>query len=161
MSLIKNEKFEEIIVVYPIPGHSYLDCDRDFGRIEKNKRKIEKVGFPSEWVKLIKESDKNFSVNYVNYSLTDDLKIDEKPIVSVDYKNFFEHFGQNVDQLSNIRKIKFNRNGIFATAELLSDSFNMNINLLKSNIFVDKFDFQSLKYAYNNFLSIKKLNSMT
>ncbi len=58
--------------------------------------------------------------------------------------------------MSNIRKIKFNRNGIFATTELLSDSFNMNINLLRSNVFVDKFDFQSLKYAYNNFLPIKK-----
>jgi hypothetical protein len=81
MSLIKNEKFEEVIVVYPIPGHSYLDCDRDFGRIEKSRRKIEKVGFPSEWVKLIEESDKKFSVNYVNYPLTDDLKNDEKPIV--------------------------------------------------------------------------------
>ncbi len=82
MSLIKNEKFEEVIVVYPIPGHSYLDCDWDFGRIEKNSRKIEKVGFPSEWVKLIEESDKHFSVNYVNYPLTDDLKNDEKPSFS-------------------------------------------------------------------------------
>jgi hypothetical protein len=94
----------------------------------------------------------------VNYPLTDDLKNDEKPIVSVkDYKNFFENFLVNsVDQLSNIRKIKFNRNGIFATTELLSNSLNMNINLLKSNIIVDKFDFQNLKYAYNNFLPIKK-----
>jgi len=139
MSLIKSEKFEEVIVVYPIPGHSYLDCDRDFGRIEKNRKKIDKVGFPSEWVKLIEESDKKFSVNYVNFPLTDDLKNDEKPIVLVkDYKNFFENFLVNsVDQLSNIRKIRINRYGIFATTEILSDSINMNINLLKSNIFVD------------------------
>lgn len=81
----------------------------------------------------------------MNYPLTDDLKNDEKPIVSVkDYKNFFENFLVNsVDQLSNIRKIKFNRNGIFATTELLFDSLNMNINLLKSNIFVDKFNSKS------------------
>ncbi len=59
----------------------------------------------------------------MNYPLTDDLKNDEKPIVSVkDYKNSFENFLVNsVDQLSNIRKIKFNRSGIFATTELLSD----------------------------------------
>ena len=58
MSLIKNQKFEEVIVVYPIPGHSYLDCDRDFGRIDKNRRKIAKIGFPSDWVKLIEKNDK-------------------------------------------------------------------------------------------------------
>ncbi len=78
MSLIKNEKFEQVIVLYPILGHSYLDCDRDFGRIEKNRRKIEKVSFPSEWITLIEKTDKNFTVNYVNYPLTNDLKIDEK-----------------------------------------------------------------------------------
>jgi hypothetical protein len=94
----------------------------------------------------------------VNYPLTDDLKNDEKPIISVKaYKNILENFLLNsVDQLSNIRKIKFNRNGIFATTELLSDSFNMNIKLLKSNIFIDRFEFQNLKHAYNNFLPIKK-----
>jgi hypothetical protein len=77
MSLIKNEKFEEVIAVYPIPDHSYLDCDRDFGRIEKNRRKIEKVSFRSEWITLIEKTDK-ITVNYVNYPLTNDLKIDEK-----------------------------------------------------------------------------------
>ena len=35
VSLVMDEKFEKIIVIYPKPGHSYLKCDRDFGRIEK------------------------------------------------------------------------------------------------------------------------------
>ncbi len=29
-----NNYLEEITIIYPIPGHSHLDCDRDFGRIE-------------------------------------------------------------------------------------------------------------------------------
>ncbi len=37
--LVKNEVFEEINLIYPIPGHSYLDNDRDFGLIEKVKKK--------------------------------------------------------------------------------------------------------------------------
>ncbi len=144
--------------MYPIPGHSYLDCDRHFGRIEKNRRKIEKVSFPSEWVTLIEKADKNFTVYYVNYPLTNDLKIDEKKTVTVnDYKNFFENFlVKSVDQLSNIRKIKLNKNSIFATTDLKSYSFNINVSLLKSNISLNKFDFENLKSAYNNFLPIKK-----
>jgi hypothetical protein len=35
-----DEKFEEIIVIYPKPGHGFFECDRDFGRIEKNRLKV-------------------------------------------------------------------------------------------------------------------------
>jgi hypothetical protein len=63
---------------------------------------------------------------------------------------------KSVDQLSNIRKIKFNKNGIFATNDLKSYSFNINVSLLKSNICLNKFDFENLKSAYDNFLPIKK-----
>ena len=45
LSLIKYRKLDEIIVIYPIPGHSYLDCDRDFGRIEKIGLKLRKLVF--------------------------------------------------------------------------------------------------------------------
>ncbi len=48
-----NNYLEEITIIYPIPDHSYLDCDRDFVRTEKNRLKIEKVGTPSQWVNLI------------------------------------------------------------------------------------------------------------
>jgi hypothetical protein len=48
-SLIKNEILDEVIAIHPIPGHSYLECDRNFGRIEKNRLKLEKVNYPSEY----------------------------------------------------------------------------------------------------------------
>jgi hypothetical protein len=38
--ILVNEVFEEINLIYPIPGHSYLDNDRDFGLIEKQKKKF-------------------------------------------------------------------------------------------------------------------------
>ncbi len=158
LSLVMDEKFEEIIVIYPKPGHSFLECDRDFGRIEKNRLKVQKISFPSQWVDLVEKTDMKFNVNYLNFPLTDDLKSDGKPIALVkDYKNFFERFLANsVDQLSNIRKIKFTKKGVFATTDLFSENFSMNINLFKTNTTVEKFDFQDLQNAYNDYIKIKK-----
>jgi hypothetical protein len=42
-----NNYLEENTIIYPIPGHSYLDCDRDFGRIEKKQTKDWKSWYSS------------------------------------------------------------------------------------------------------------------
>lgn len=34
------ESLKEILVVYPVRGHSFLPADRVFGRIEKDLRKM-------------------------------------------------------------------------------------------------------------------------
>jgi hypothetical protein len=158
LSLIKNQKLDEIIVIYPIPGHSYLDCDRDFGRIEKNRLKIEKISFPSEYVKLMRDTDEKFNVNYVNFPLTDDLKHDGSNIITVkNFKDYFENFLANsVDQLTQIRKIKFNKNSVFATTNLFSEIFNINVNLLKPNLNIDKFELQNLRNVNEDFRPIKQ-----
>jgi hypothetical protein len=158
--LVKTKKFEEIILIYPIPGHSFLDCDRDFGRIEKNRLKVEKVNLPSEWVKIIKETDrqKPFIINFVNYPLTDDLIPNEIPIIIVkDFKNYCENLLRDtVDQLSKMRKIKFSKNGIFGTTNLLSEIFEIPINLTKSDPIFENFNFENLSNAYKDFIAIKK-----
>lgn len=46
----------EVIMRYPIPGHSRLRCDADFGLIEKRRKSTDKFSFPSEYVKIIKDS---------------------------------------------------------------------------------------------------------
>jgi hypothetical protein len=62
-SLIKNNMIDEITIMNLIPGHSYLDCDRDFGEIEKIRLTEEKVGFPSQWVNLIRKTYAKFNIN--------------------------------------------------------------------------------------------------
>ncbi len=90
--------------------------------------------------------------------MTDDLISDRTPITKVlDYKKYFETFlVNNVEQLTQIRKIIFNKNGIFATNNLLSETFDININLIKPNINVEKFDFKNLAKAYEGFRPIKQ-----
>jgi hypothetical protein len=148
----------DVIAIHPIPGHSYLECDRNFGRIEKNRLKLEKVSYPSQYVNLIKEADKKFNINFVNYPLTDDLKPNGNPIIIVkDYKKYFDgSLVANVEHLSQIRKIKFSKKGIFATTDLLSEDFDLTINLLKPNLSTNKFNFESLENAYQGFRPIKQ-----
>jgi hypothetical protein len=89
-----NNYLEEIAIIYPIPDHSYLGCDRDFVGTEKNRLKIEKVGgTPSQWVNLTKKTDKKFTINYINFTSIDDLESDGTHVISVkDYKMFFRLF---------------------------------------------------------------------
>lgn len=41
---------------FPIHGHTFLLCDRDFGVIEKKKRKTPAVYTPKGWMQLVRES---------------------------------------------------------------------------------------------------------
>ena len=52
-SLVKMERFELIMHVFPIRGHSFLPCDRDFGSIEMKKRKVETLYIPDQWIAII------------------------------------------------------------------------------------------------------------
>lgn len=66
---------------FPVVGHTYLDSDRDFGRIEKNLRKNETIHGPEGYRKIIRESGKNNHVidmtnNFRKIdSLVSDLKL--------------------------------------------------------------------------------------
>lgn len=54
--LILHKYFEVIDHKFPEVGHSYLDSDRDFGRIEKVLRKHEKISSPEEYRSHIKSA---------------------------------------------------------------------------------------------------------
>ena len=83
----------EVHLRFPIPGHSRMLCDRDFGRIEKKKMKKDRVTKLSEWVSLIKETDRNqpFEVVFVEHCVTNDMKDDGTPVKKVyNYKAAFD-----------------------------------------------------------------------
>ena len=41
---------------FPLPGHTFLPCDRDFGVIEKKKRKTVAVYNPEGWFTLVEKA---------------------------------------------------------------------------------------------------------
>ena len=111
-ALVHNGTIEEVNVHYPLPGRSRMPCDRDFGRIEKKKRKKDKVSLPSEWVELVRNIDHQnpFTIAYVEHPLTDDLQDDGTPVVRVfDYKVAFDPLLRAPKGISAIRGLKFMR----------------------------------------------------
>lgn len=44
---------------FPVVGHSYLDSERDFGRIEKDHRRHGTIYLPLQYMDIISKSNKN------------------------------------------------------------------------------------------------------
>lgn len=84
-SLVRSGRFDRITLNYPVPGHSRLPCDRDFGLIERRRRKVDRVLLPSHWVNLVRTAAMKhpFEVRYVQHALTDDLQNDGTQVVHV------------------------------------------------------------------------------
>lgn len=57
--MIKNGYFKVIDHKFPEVGHSYLDSDRGFGRIEKVLRKHEAVYAPEQYREIICKASRN------------------------------------------------------------------------------------------------------
>lgn len=53
---------EQIIYMYPEPGHSFLPNDRCFGRIEKKRKRLEQVYLPETYHELVHNTSKKFEV---------------------------------------------------------------------------------------------------
>lgn len=65
------------------PGHSYMECDRSFGQIEKQKKKSMSVFIPEHWSEVIRQTSKNFNVvnmtcDFVSFSCLGSMIMDPK-----------------------------------------------------------------------------------
>jgi hypothetical protein len=60
-----------------------MPTDGAFGKIEKQRRRMDKVAVPSTWIKLIKEAQNAppFEVVYLKHPVTDDMQDDGTPVV--------------------------------------------------------------------------------
>ncbi|KAL5239620.1 hypothetical protein ACI65C_007030 [Semiaphis heraclei] len=82
---------KQIIHRYPEPGHSFLPNDRCFGRIEKKRKRLERVYLPETYHELVRNTSKNFKVIKVTqdiiFNFSDNLKTTFKKTVSGVDKN--------------------------------------------------------------------------
>ena len=121
---------------YPNPGHSIMEIDGDFGRIEINKKNYEKVYFPSEYERIIRNTNvKNpFEVISVNHPNSYDSTINVNKIAKVfDYKKKFSAILKNqLNHCKDIRKIQFDSKDI-KIAFSLTDDCDKELELFKSN----------------------------
>lgn len=82
MTLQISKRFKKIYHHFPIRGHSFLPCDRDFGSAKRLIRKCDRIYIPEEYQAMIKDSRKNmpFTIHIISY----------KDII--DFKNWWSSF---------------------------------------------------------------------
>lgn len=73
-TLVDLSKFNLICHRYPEPGHSFLPCDRSFGRIESEKKKYDKIYLPRDYIDIFRKASKNFEIKEVSQDMFLDCK---------------------------------------------------------------------------------------
>lgn len=58
MNFCDKGRFDSIIHNFPVRGHSYSPCDRDFGAINRLFKKVDRMYTPEEYMELILEASK-------------------------------------------------------------------------------------------------------
>ena len=59
MTLASTKRFKKIFHYFPVRGHSFLPCDRDFGTVKRLVRKSDRVYLPNEYENMIIACRKN------------------------------------------------------------------------------------------------------
>ena len=145
---------------YPVPGHSRMPCDRDFGRIEKKQQKQHQVSKPSEYVSMIKSanSQKPFEVVYVEHPVSDNMQNDGTPVVKVkDYKKSLEPLIKGPTGLAKYRGVLFCRGENPKSRSTMTGECTEEMKFLKRGVKKAQVckEVLSAKPAYINYLPVK------
>jgi hypothetical protein len=153
--IIKN--LDYVITYYPIVGHSLMEIDGDFGRIELNKRNYQRIYHPSEYTRIIKNTNIKNPINV--FSVNHSLFSDNSQIVKVlDYKKKLSPILKNqLNHCSCVRKITFTKKDIKISLTL-SEDFEQSLELFKPNFDKKLLNnyLEDLQFAYQNFLPISR-----
>lgn len=100
LSLLSNHFQVEVHHVYPIRGHSYCQCDRNFGVYGQKKKRIEKFETADEYIEMIKTSrDPPFII------------VNQDEIEIKDFESMLNATIPNELQISKLFKIVYFPNG--------------------------------------------------
>ena len=58
-TIVKMGKFQNIQHIFPIRGHSFLPCDRDFAKTESKKKRVDRIYTPEHWMEVIRSARKS------------------------------------------------------------------------------------------------------
>lgn len=78
-AVVKHKNISLIEHHLPEPGHSFLPCDRSFGVIEKQKRRVERLYLPKDWQNLVEKCSNKFKVISVSNENIFDFKTSLAP----------------------------------------------------------------------------------
>lgn len=109
--LILNNFFKVIDHKFPEVGHSYLDSDRDFGRIEKVLRKHQTILIPDQYREIIKSASTKNSLcfNMKNFF----YNLEELPAKLRLYKKLNNTLNQKVNLRDSVKWIRVDQCGFY------------------------------------------------
>lgn len=126
--LISKGLFKTIDHKFPEVGHTYLDSDRDFGRIEKNLRKHQNIFIPEEYRQIISKSSKKIKVIDMTQHFRDTDDLTQKMKLYNRKKDINKN---NVQFRDSVRWIRVEEYGSY----LFKTNYDENSPFQKVNIF--------------------------
>ncbi|CAG9765580.1 unnamed protein product [Ceutorhynchus assimilis] len=124
---------------FPEVGHSFLDSDRDFGRIEKEMRKHEKVFTADHYRDIIKSASKN---NSIVTNMKDHFKdLNEIPIKLNLFNRKKNSLNEKVCLRDNVKWIRVENFGEY----MYKDSLDPNTPFLKVDIMKYRSEYKNAK----------------
>lgn len=131
LALVASGRFKTITQLFPIRGHSFLPCDRDFSVAKRKIRKTDRIYLPKQYTELIANSTSNnrFTVHMV-----------ENKNEILDFKSWWPNFyRKNVLSLETQgRKTARDKKQNFAISEFMEFFYcSGNIGVVKARTFID------------------------
>lgn len=164
--LCKSNVFKDIEIWYPVPGHSMMPIDRDFGAIEKKRLKLEVVDNPETYIELIRTCRKKnpFEIVFVQHNLrsSGELAPGDRVLKVKDYKQWvLPYIRISVPGISKTRFVKFESGKPIQTRETMTGMCN-NTTLYKVGMNRKISNVPKLAYG-DSYLKIKpkKFESVT
>lgn len=99
MTLVSTGRFKKVIQYYPVRGHSFLPCDRNFGVIKRHIKKCDRVYSPEEYAKMVVEASSACKFTSVLHEES----------FSTDFKNWWPQYYKKRCYPSNLKEKKFQK----------------------------------------------------
>lgn len=97
MYIVKSSNIDKVDHKFLIAGHSYMQCDQDFGIIEKTKKNLKYVFVPDDWISAVAAAHRKFQV----------VRMSEKDFFSTENMN--EYLKDGIAGISQFQWLRFTK----------------------------------------------------
>lgn len=136
MTLAATKRFTKICHYFPIRGHSFLPCDRDFGIVKRVVRRSDRIYLPEEYEQMIVTCRKTKPFTVTNISYKDIIEFKNW------WPNFYKKTCKSVGQekvnftVSNYRQFTYSSEtpGYVTTSEFIGGFVSHTFKLIKPHV---------------------------
>lgn len=135
LTLASSKRFKKIYHYFPIRGHSFLPCDRDFGTVKRLVRKSDRVYIPEEYETMISTCIKTKPFTVSTFTYNDILDFNNW------WPNFYKKTSKSVEQKRNFAVSQYRQftycsetPGYVTTHDFIQGIISHTFKLVKPNV---------------------------